>query len=182
MRKICCLLFYLFCIGGLQAQTVLENNPASLKWYQINTEHFKVIFPKGFELQGERMANTLEHIHDPEARTMGGRARKISVVLQNQSSVSNAFVSITPRRSEFYVMPSQNYNFLGTNDWLNMLASHEYRHVVQYQHATRGFDRLFYYLFGSNTLAALSYVAAPQWFWEGDAVATETAFTHSGRG
>jgi hypothetical protein len=79
-------------------------------------------------------------------------------------------------------MPSQNYNFLGTNDWLNLLASHEYRHVVQYQHANRGFSRALYYLFGSNTLAAMAHIGAPQWFWEGDAVATETAFTHSGRG
>jgi hypothetical protein len=79
-------------------------------------------------------------------------------------------------------MPTQNYNFLGTNDWLNLLASHEYRHVVQYQHANRGFNKVFYYLFGANTLSAMAHVAAPQWFWEGDAVATETAFTHSGRG
>jgi len=136
----------------------------------------------GFEVQAQRMANTLEHIHDPEARTMGADPRKISVVLQNQSSVSNAFVSITPRRSEFYTMPSQDYNFLGTNDWLNLLSSHEYRHVVQFQHSNRGLSRAFYYLFGANTLSALSHAAAPLWFWEGDAVATETAFTHSGRG
>jgi hypothetical protein len=165
-----------------QDEVLESTNPPSVKWRQVNTPHFRVIFPNGFEAQGQRMANTLEFIHDPEAKSLGSSPRKISVILQNQSSVSNGFVSILPRRSEFYAMPSQDYNFVGTNDWLDMLASHEYRHVVQYQHATRGFNRLFYYLFGAPTLAAMAQVAAPQWFWEGDAVATETAFTRSGRG
>ncbi len=165
-----------------QESTVNENNPPSVKWYQINTPHFRVLYPHGFETQAQRMANTLEHIREPESKTMGATPRKISVILQNQSSVSNGFVSITPRRSEFYAMPSQNYNFLGNNDWLNLLATHEYRHMAQFQHATRGFNRLAYYVFGANVLAGMSYMAAPQWFWEGDAVATETAFTPSGRG
>ncbi len=119
--------------------------------------HFRVLFPEGFDDQAQRMAHTLEHIHEPEARTMGASPRKISVVLQNQSSVSNGFVTLLPRHSEFYTMPPQDYNFAGTNDWLNLLASHEYRHVVQYQHATRGFNRLFYYLFGNPTLAGMAH-------------------------
>lgn len=159
----------------------MENNP-HLRWQQINTDHFKIVFPKGFEGQAQRMANTFEHIRTPEAKSLGVEPRKISVILQNQSSVSNGFVSITPRRSEFFAMPSQNYNFLGNLDWLDLLATHEYRHIVQFQHANRGFNKALFYLFGANTLAALSYIAVPQWFWEGDAVATETAFTSSGRG
>jgi hypothetical protein len=164
------------------SQEVLENNPPSIKWSQINTRKFRIVFPAGFEEQGQRMANTLEHIYSEEAKSLGSEPRKISILLQNQSSVSNGFVSMLPRRSEFYAMPSQDYNFTGTNDWLDLLASHEYRHIVQYQHATRGFNKLFYYLFGAPTLAGMSSVAAPDWFWEGDAVATETAFTPSGRG
>ncbi|MDH4091506.1 MAG: hypothetical protein OEV24_13650 [Cyclobacteriaceae bacterium] len=167
------------CVYG---QTVLDGNPTRLRWRQVRTENFKVLFPTGFDQQAQRVANTLEHIRTAEARTLGSVPRKITVILQNQSAVSNGFVSILPRRSEFYTMPPQDYNFLGTNDWLDLLASHEYRHVVQYQHATRGFNKLFYYLFGSSTLAGMSQAAAPQWFWEGDAVAVETAFTHSGRG
>jgi hypothetical protein len=169
---------------GLQAQSqeVMDNNPTGLSWYQVNTPHFRVLYPKGFDVQGQRMANTLEMLHEPESRSLGSRPRKITILLQNQSSISNGFVTILPRRSEFYTMPSQNYNFLGTNDWLNLLASHEYRHVVQYQHATRGFNRALYYVFGATTLAGMSQAAAPRWFWEGDAVATETAFTPSGRG
>src|SRR5690606_7327779 len=83
---------------------------------------------------------------------------------------------------EFFTMPPQNYNFVSTNDWLNMLAAHEYRHIVQYRHASRGFNKLVFYLFGNPSFAGLAHAAAPDWFWEGDAVATETAFTHGGRG
>lgn len=182
MKKIVPFIVLIFLSQYGWSQAVLETNPTFLRWQQINTSHFRVVFPEGFDLQAQRMANTLEQIHGAEARTLGTKPRKISVILQNQSSVSNGFVSILPRRSEFNTMPPQDYNFAGTNDWLNLLATHEYRHVVQYAHATRGFNRFIYYVFGSTTLAGFSQAAAPQWFWEGDAVATETAFTPSGRG
>jgi hypothetical protein len=174
---------FLFVSSWLSAQdVVLENNPPSIKWSQVNTKNFRIIFPNGFTSEAQRLANTLEHIRDEEAKSLGSLPRKLSVILQNQSSVSNGFVSVLPRRSEFYTMPSQDYNFVGTNDWLDILASHEYRHVVQYQHANRGFNRLMFYLFGAGTYAGMAQAAAPDWFWEGDAVATETAFTRSGRG
>jgi hypothetical protein len=182
MRYPAILFFFSAFIFTARAQVVLENNPPSVKWRQVVTPNFRVLYSKGFEEQAQRMANSLEHIREPEAESLGSQPKRMSFILQNQSSVSNGFVSILPRRSEFYAMPSQDYNFIGTNDWLNMLAAHEYRHVVQYQHATRGFNKLIYYLFGSISLAGMAQVAAPSWFWEGDAVATETAFTPSGRG
>lgn len=183
MKSILCVAFCLIGINCLaQEGAVTATNPASIKWNQINTENFRLLFPRGYESQAQRVANTLETIREPESKTIGSLPSKITVVLQNQSALSNAFVSITPRRAEFYGMPPQDYNFIGTNDWLNLLASHEYRHMAQFQHATRGFNKIFKYAFGYNVLAGMSYVAAPQWFWEGDAVATETAFTRSGRG
>lgn len=165
-----------------QPSVVLDTNPATLKWYQLNTPSFRVLYPEGFELQAQRVANSLETVHAPEARTMGKASRKMSVIMQNQSSLSNAFVTMAPRRSEFYTMPSQNYNFIGTNDWLTNITSHEYRHMAQFERSITGFNKAFSYVFGQQFTAAMAFAAAPQWFWEGDAVATETAFTHSGRG
>ena len=177
-------LICLLLVGTAQGQLfpTLENTPASLNWKKIETSDFRIIYPAGFYQQANRMANTLQAIRLPESKTIGTAAKKIPVVLQNRSSVSNGFVALGPRRSEFFTMPSQNYNLLGTNDWLNLLAVHEYRHMAQYQHSIRGFNKLFYLLFGQEALAGLSFVSAPAWFWEGDAVATETAFTSSGRG
>lgn len=181
MRKRILFVLLFFTIG-LRAQEVLNNNPPGLSWYKINTPNFRVLYPEGFEFQAQRMANTLEHIRQAEARTLGVSTKRISVILQNQNAISNGFVSLIPRRSEFYTMPPQNYNFTGTTEWLDQLASHEYRHVVQFDKANRGFNKLLYYAFGPATLAAMSVTAVPQWFWEGDAVVTETAFTSGGRG
>ena len=182
MKKLAILIVINFIWQYGWAQAVLENNPASLRWLQINTNNFRIIFPQGFDAQAQRMANTLEHIRSAEMQTLRAEPRRLSVILQNQSSLSNGFASLLPRRSEFFTMPPQDYNFVGTNDWLDLLAAHEYRHIVQYQHATRGFNKAMYYLFGPTTLAAFAQAAAPQWFWEGDAVVTETALTPSGRG
>lgn len=180
-------IFHLFVIllpFTLQAQETvdLNTNPPSVKWQQVNTPSFRILYPEGFDKQAQRMANTLETLHAPEARTMGRKPRKISLILQNRSAESNGFVTLTPRRSEFYTMSPQDYNFLGNNDWLDLLATHEYRHIVQFQNANRGFNRIVYWIFGNNALSAMASVAAPFWFWEGDAVAVETAFTASGRG
>jgi hypothetical protein len=174
--------FYLLCTLFANAQEVLNNNPPSVKWQKINTPNFRILYPRGFEEQAQRMANTFEHIRQAESKTLPVETRKISVLLQNQSSVSNGFVSLIPRRSEFFTMPPQDYNFSGTTEWLDQLAAHEFRHVVQFDKANTGFNRVLYYMFGPATLAAMSVTAVPQWFWEGDAVVTETAFTHGGRG
>ena len=168
----------------LQAQEilVLSSNPAKAKWYQLKTPGFKIIYTKGFEEQAQRMANTMETIREPEAKSMNTLPRRITLVMQSLSSQSNAFVTLAPRRSEFYSMPSQDYNFMGNNDWLNLLASHEYRHIAQFQRSITGFNKFLLYAFGQEAVAGMAFASAPQWFWEGDAVATETAFTKSGRG
>ncbi len=168
--------------GFTQTTDVLDNNPPRVKWRQIKTPEFNFIYPENYENQAQRVAMRMQHIHGPGSRTLNTRPRRYPIVLQNQSAISNGFVTLGPRRSEFFTMPPQNYNFLGTNDWMDLLAVHEYRHMVQFDHSRRGFNKLFSWVFGENTQAAWAIMAAPLWFWEGDAVAMETALTPSGRG
>ena len=162
--------------------SVLSNNRTGLKWRQINTNDFKILFPMTFENEAQRMANTLQFLHDPVDKSLQTNTRKVTIVLQNQNSIPNGFVTLGPRRSEFFTSAPQDYNFLGTNDWLNLLAVHEYRHLTQFNKSRTGFNKLFYYVFGQNTQAVMASVAAPPWFFEGDATAIETALTQSGRG
>lgn len=161
---------------------VLVNNPTDLKWRQINTPNFKIIFPAGYEKNAQRVANLMETIDEPVSRTLESRPRKLSLILQNQNSIPNGFVALGPRRSEFFTTPPQDYNFLGTNDWFDLLAVHEYRHVVQFDKSLTGFNKFFYLLFGQASQSLWANLSVPDWFWEGDAIIMETALTPSGRG
>ncbi|AFD07318.1 TolB family protein [Solitalea canadensis] len=150
-------------------------NPPSLKWKQIKTENYQVIFPSGFEKEAERTANVLEHLYNYVGRSLKTKSRKISIILQNQSVSSNGFVTLAPRHSEFYTTPPQD---LEPNDWINSLAVHELRHVVQIDKTTSGInipliEEIQFAVFGG---------VFPIWFIEGDAVVTETVLSSSGRG
>lgn len=180
-KALCLLLLFLFFTAGF-AQNVLENLPPSVSWYQVNTPNFRILYPEGFELEAQRIASNMERLYRSEVRTLSGRPFKTSIILQSRAAQSNAFVSILPRRAEFFTMPAQNYNFIGNNEWLDMIATHELRHILQFAHANRGMSRIVYYLTGNYGLSFVSTLAVPQWFWEGDAVATETAITTTGRG
>jgi len=71
MRKGAILFFMLFLFSGSFAQApVLNSNPGSVRWDQVVTPSFQVIFPSGYDQQALRIANTLEHLKGQEAKTM----------------------------------------------------------------------------------------------------------------
>ncbi len=150
-------------------------NPPSVKFRQINTVNFQIIYPTLFENEAQRMANTLEAIIAQVSKTLGHPPKPISIILQNQGVISNGFVTMAPRHSEFYTMPGQEFD---TQDWLNSLAVHELRHVVQFDKLA---PKLSAPLFEELKLAIFG-INLPSWFFEGDAVGIETALTHAGRG
>ncbi len=162
---------------------VLDSNPPSVKWNKIVTPNFKIIFPESNVSNGQYIANLMERLHEPAALSLGSPPKKkFSIILQNNSVISNGFVSMQPRRAEFFVTPAQDYNFLGANEWYKLLATHEYRHMVQFQKSETGFTKIFHLMFGRSAQSIWANLAVPDWFWEGDAVGIETTFTPSGRG
>lgn len=185
MKRILLSIFLIFDSALIVAQesfSNLEQNPPSVKWSQIKTPHFRLIFPMSIESLGQRTANVLETVYLPVSQSLGKQPRPISIILQNQTSVSNGFVTLLPRRSEFFTTPPQDPNLLGNNNWLDLLAVHEFRHVVQNDKALTGISKLAYTLFGNNGLGLITSLSTPNWFKEGDAVGLESVLTPSGRG
>lgn len=172
------LIVFISCINlHITTAQVFNNDqyPASVKWRQINTENFQLIFPSEAEPQAQYLASKLDALSAQVSHTLNKRPRKISIILQNQTVESNGNVQLAPRRSEFFTTPPQQGDF---QNWLYNLAIHELRHVVQ-------FDKLTGYLrapFFEQLALAIYGTNLPAWFFEGDAVVTETLLSPAGRG
>lgn len=169
-----------FCTLSAQIpDNVIGANPLSLKWNQIHTDKVQVIFPEGLEPAGQRVANVVHYLWEHNFKSIGEKKQKVTILLQNQTTISNGFVTIGPFRSEFYLTPPQ-FNY--TTDWLDILAIHEYRHVQQYGNSNQGWTRVLKTIAGSWAWGGMFSMALPRWFTEGDATGMETALTSSGRG
>ncbi|MGA3015410.1 MAG: hypothetical protein ABSD71_15405, partial [Bacteroidales bacterium] len=83
------------------------------------------------------------------------------------------------KRTEFYSCPPQS---IYPEEWLEQLAIHEYRHVVQVSKMKQGFTKVLSWVLGEQATGGVLGLYIPSWFLEGDAVSTETALSNSGRG
>lgn len=157
-------------------------NPSSIKWNQINTDTARVIFPAGLEDAGRRVSSIIHDLQKNHTGTIGNKLRKINIVLQNQSTISNAYVALGPYRSEFYLFAPQNSFDLGSLNWADLLSMHEYRHVEQYSNFRVGLSKVASVVFGQQGQDLANSASVPNWFFEGDAVFNETSLTRQGRG
>lgn len=171
-------------IAGGQLAPILgpEQDPPSVRWRVIEGRHARVIAPAGMEAEARRLSATIDRIARADTLTLRARPPKIDIVLRTQYANANGFVALAPRRSEFFPQAPQYDGLLGANDWLELLALHEYRHVQQLTGARRGFTGAMTTLLGEVAWQTFTFWSLPSWFFEGDATLTETILTSSGRG
>ena len=162
-------------------QTDNQQYPLGLRWKVIHSQYYDIIFPEAITGDAQRVANTMDHVYTPLYSSLQKKPKRYPIILSNQITTSNAYVAWAPRKAEFYSTPPQSA-FIGTGDWYSMLAIHEGRHMVQYDRFNKGLAFITYLLFGQTGPAIYTMYLFPLWWWEGDAVATETALSSAGRG
>ncbi len=173
-------LMLIFTTPGLKGQYYSSGqDPASVKWKQINTQNFQIIFPENYDKTANYVANVLEYAASIDTITLKASPKKIPVILHNQTAFSNAQTVWAPRRMDFYTIPPQDtYG----QEWFQQLALHEYRHIIQLSKLNQGLTKVLTYLFGEQITGAVLGLYIPLWFLEGDAVSAETELSHVGRG
>ncbi len=167
---------------GIHAQVKVGLNSPRISWKQIDARNYQVIYPSTRELDAFRVANLLDYILANDSLNLSHPEVKIPIILQNQTVISNGFVTLGPWRSEYFLNPPQ-FQFAGITPWIDMLTIHEYRHVQQIANARIGFaGKLLRTLFGQSGWSFYRGAVQPRWFLEGDAVYAETVFSKGGRG
>jgi hypothetical protein len=173
------LLFFIISTTAYAQFFQTGQDPSQIRWRQINTNHFQVIYPEEFDKEAQRLSFVLSKVYDYGTKTMNFNPRKISVVLHTRTVQSNGMVAWAPKRIELFTTPHQQ---IYAQDWLEQLALHEFRHLVQMDKIQSELPFLLKFILGEQAAAIVTGVYLPFWFLEGDAVVTETALSHTGRG
>jgi len=181
MKKISILfLIYILYTHPAKAQYFQTGqDPSSIRWRQINTLNFQIIYPEEFEKQAQRISFILEKVYDYGSKSLDFRPRKVSVILHTRTVNSNGLLAWAPKRIELFTTPHQQ---IYAQDWLEQLGLHEFRHLVQLDKIQSELPDLVKAILGEQATAIVVGAYLPFWFLEGDAVVTETALSNSGRG
>jgi hypothetical protein len=158
---------------------VAGQDPGGIKWRQIQTEHFQILYPSDYEAEGHRVAHIFEKVYGYSGVTLSHHPRKITIILHAKSMKSNGFVAWSPSRIELFPTPGQDSY---AQEWIEQLATHELRHHVQIDKIESELPAIFKILLGEQAASIVIGAYLPFWFLEGDAVVTETALSSSGRG
>ncbi len=170
------LLFLFLLLFPLHGQQL----PPRLHWEKYEGKHFEVIFPESYREKAEKIFLYLENNKNAIYDSLPVRAKKIPVVINNYSAVSNGYATLLPRKLHFYMAPYDSPYFGGTS-WYELLSIHETRHMAQFDAANHGLIRIYRWLSGGLGQSIGMMLAFPLWYFEGDAVYKESMLSRSGR-
>lgn len=178
----------LLALAGIKANaqfSLTGNDPAALRWRQMETENFRLIFPKGEDSLARVYGTELEQARLRIAGSSGyliGQSykAKMPVVLHSRYVLPNASVTWAPKRMDIFTV-NDPYEPMAM-PWVRNLAIHEGRHAAQMQFGADRGNKALHWLFGEMAAGAFAGIYPGPAFLEGDAVVAETALSRSGRG
>lgn len=174
------LLAALFALALVCLVTRAHAGDPALRWYTIETPHFRIHYHSGLESIAQRTADLAEGIHERLVPHLGYRPREIThIALTDDTDSANGSATALPyNQVRLFVSAPDDMSPLGDYDsWLLELLTHEYTHILHVDNMT-GIPVLL------NDLLGKTYSpnqAQPRWILEGLAVATESAKTSGGR-
>lgn len=152
--------------------------PMDVKWRQIKSPHYKLVYPDYFRPTAISMAGFLDTITPAISYGYRKTPQRLPIILYTQNQYSNGEVVWAPKRTELMVTspPEDTHADL----WVKQLTVHEYRHIAQLSSLRVGMTKVVSWLFGEAGVA-LGMVCVPKWYLEGDATLAETQFSEFGR-
>ncbi|MBI3755346.1 MAG: PD40 domain-containing protein, partial [Deltaproteobacteria bacterium] len=194
MKKIILLLFLLFIFHASLSRAASIDT--SFKFSTIETKHFSIHFHQGLEDVAQKAASIAENAHTILTSQFKWEPReKTQMVLIDDSDFTNGWAEVLPYNTIYIevVPPSIDTTIGEYEDWLKILITHEYSHILTMDPA-RGYSEITRSIFGKpipggDPFSFLVFIATappnvflPRWWHEGIATWSETEHTSMGRG
>ncbi|MDQ1362315.1 MAG: hypothetical protein QG652_175, partial [Pseudomonadota bacterium] len=155
-----------------------------LIWQTISTSHFEIHFALGNESLAWKTADVAERVHTKLSPRLNWQPdAKTHLVISDETDQPNGYALPFPfNRSVLFLAPPDNANSLEDfSDWLELLITHEYTHILHLDKASGGARNL-RDIFGRHFLL-FPNMFQPGWFTEGLATHYETSSAQGiGRG
>lgn len=144
-------------------------------WRSAETAHFRVHFESRHREQAERVAELAEGIHPRVTRWLDWMPRsKTEVVLADFMDQANGFATPLPYNTIYLFLSSPDEGeLLQNNEWLKLVFTHEYTHIVHLDKAA-GTPLALRSVFGRFPFL-FPNVWQPTWLIEGLAVYAESS-------
>ena len=150
--------------------------PPNLRWQQISTEHFIIVYHQGENNIAQHLAGFVERVRDQVTGFLDYTPKgKTYVVLTDHVDYSNATAYVFPRnkvvlflRGPIGAAESKN------EDYLEYVFTHEYTHIV-HLNCIRGIPKLLRWVMGRWVLPNAT---TPAWTIEGIATYSEGKFQY----
>ncbi len=183
----------LLCLSSISDAARLDT---SFTFSTIETPHFSIHFHQGLEAIAQRAAVIAEEAHDALTREFSWQpGGKTELVLIDDSDFMNGSATALPYNIIYVqVVPPSLTSTLGEyDDWLKVVITHEYAHIVTLDPA-RGYSKVMRTIFGKpipgvDPLSELLFIVTappntflPRWWHEGMATWAESEYTGVGRG
>ncbi len=118
-----------------------------MKWYNIETEHFNIIFHadeqgEGSGRTGQVVARIAEEVYGPITALYDHEPdTKVAIILKDYEDYSNGAAYFFDNKIEIWA-PSLDAPLRGDHNWLRNVITHEFVHIIQVQKSMKANRRL----------------------------------------
>ena len=169
-----------FALVICRATPAVAASDTSLRWYTIETPHFRITYHSGIEEVAQHIANVGEDIFVGMGAAVGTELTEpTEIIVTDFTESANGSAGALPYNAiHLIVTAPEDMSPLGdVDDWYLELTTHEYTHILHTSHI-RGIPALVNAVLG-KTLAPNQ--VQPRWILEGLGVFQESARTSAGR-
>ncbi len=145
---------------------------ASIQWQVLKSDHFNLVYPKGYEEQARWAISWMETERSKPINTVSYDPGRTWVVIEDMGMTVNGFSNPVGNMIHLYTTPPAGFD-LSTQDWMRTVGIHEYAHEVSLS-SVWGFPRVLQVLLGPWVIPNM---VTPGWMVEGITVFTESHVT-----